>query len=74
MDWIFDEYDAVCAQLMEEGCRLHHESSCRGYVSRRHDGCKVQDYEGRFGEGYKLLRPRYDSTQYCWVEYWIRED
>lgn len=57
-------------------CEERHTSSRRGYVSRRpnEDGTygKVFDYNGRFGEGYVLVRPRWDSTQYVYVTYFIK--
>ena len=51
----------------------HHTASCRGYVSRKSDGV-VEEYHGRFGDGYKVLHPRWDTTTYCWVSYYIRKD
>lgn len=57
-------------------CEEHHTSSMRGYVSRKpnEDGTygKVCEYNGRFGEGYVLLTPRWDTTNYVYVTYFIR--
>ena len=47
-----------------------HTSSERGYVSRKSTGY-VQSYKGKFGTGYKLLTPRFDTTQYCDVTYFV---
>lgn len=52
--------------------KLHHTASRRGYVSRKSEG-KVEPYEGRFGKGYIIVRPRIDTTQYVYVEYYIEE-
>lgn len=50
----------------------HHTASKRGYVSRRLDG-KVIPYAGKFGAGYIVLRPRWDSSQYVWCTYYIHK-
>lgn len=54
---------------------LHHTGSRRGYVSRKAnvDELKAQKYDGRFGTGYTVEMPRFDSTQYVDVEYWIEK-
>lgn len=51
---------------------IHHTASRRGYISRKSDG-KIEPYEGRFGVGYILLTPRYDTTQYVNIIYYIRK-
>ena len=51
---------------------LHHIASRRGYISRKSAG-KVETYKGRFGEGYIILRPRWDTTNYIFVEYYIAD-
>lgn len=50
--------------------QLHHTASCRGYVSRKSDGI-VKTYDGKFGKGYVILRPRFDTTQYVYCDYYI---
>lgn len=51
---------------------LHHVGSRRGYVSRKTDGF-VEEYDGRFGRGYRVIRPRYDTTNYVAVWYYIEK-
>lgn len=51
----------------------HHTASEMGYVSRRREP-EVHPYRGRFGEGYKVLSPRWDTTQYVYVTYYIRKE
>ena len=46
-----------------------HTASRRGYVSRKQDGVVIP-YIGRFGVGFAILRPRYDTTQYCYIDYY----
>jgi hypothetical protein len=53
--------------------RYHHAASRRGYVSRRGNGV-VKPYKGRFGEGYIVLLPRWDTTSYVHVVYYIKVD
>ena len=56
----------------EEGLREHHTSKAQGYVSRKSGGFAIP-YKGRFGEGYKYFSPRYDSSRYCDVTYYVKE-
>lgn len=50
----------------------HHYASRRGYESRKSEG-HVEPYEGRFGKGYILVTPRWDTTSYVWIEYYIEK-
>ncbi len=51
--------------------RYHHSASRRGYVSRKEINGVVETYNGKFGKGYMLLIPRWDTTQYVTVEYYV---
>lgn len=51
--------------------RLHHMATHQGYVSRKTQGT-ISYYNGRFGEGYKVCYPRWDTSYYMWVAYYIR--
>ena len=51
----------------------HHTASRLGYVSRRTKGL-VLPYRGRFGIGYIALTPRWDTSRYVWVHYYIQAD
>lgn len=50
--------------------KYHHTGSRRGYESRKGDG-RVERYRGRFGEGFAIIAPRRDTTQYVNIEYYI---
>ena len=52
---------------------LHHTSYALGYVSRKavYDDLPVHPYKGRFGTGYTVDLPSYESTQYCRRQYYI---
>lgn len=55
---------------IRETMKLHHIGSRRGYESRKGEG-HVEEYSGRFGTGYIIVTPRWDTTQYVNVEYYI---
>lgn len=52
---------------------LHRTSYARGYVSRKanYDDLPVHPYKGRFGTGYTVDLPSYESTRYCRRQYYI---
>ena len=54
-------------------CTYHHTAAYKRYVSRKEAGV-VSDYKGKFGEGYTIDCPRWDTTNFCWREYWIKKD
>ena len=53
---------------------LHHTSMTRGYVSRVGDTCIIAPYDGKFGKGYTVKTPRWDTTNYCDISYYITKD
>lgn len=53
----------------------HHTAICAGYISRRENALvHVDKYSGRYGAGYKVYSPRYDTTRFCDVSYYIRPE
>lgn len=54
--------------------RFHHRAAGRGYVSRKKPEGVVVLYRGRFGRGIAILKPRWDTTRYILVEYYIAQD
>ena len=54
-------------------CKHHHTATFRGYVSRKSEGI-VSEYEGKFGKGYIIDLPNWDSTRYAYRSYWIEEE
>jgi hypothetical protein len=50
--------------------RKSHTSKTRGYVSRKTDG-RAQTYSGKFGKGFVVYTPNWDSTQFCFVTYYV---
>lgn len=49
----------------------HHTSSKRGYISRKTEGI-IKPYKGKFGEGFVVMLPRWDTTQYYYIQYYIK--
>ena len=47
-----------------------HTSRCRGYISRKLES-KIFIYNGKFGKGYKVLTPNWESTRYCFITYYL---
>ena len=58
--------------LKSENCKYHHEASIRYYASRRVGG-EIRPYKGKFGEGYGVIIPRYDTNNYSYIHYYIKE-
>lgn len=54
-------------------CRYHHTSTAAGYVSVKCEETDPIPYKGRFGDGYVIRIHNPESTQYCYVQYWIKE-
>lgn len=73
--YIDDETMIRTIELMaEEGeIKHHHTATRRGYVSRKKTG-EVELYKGRYGTGYIIKRPRWDSTNYVYYDYYIIEE
>ena len=45
-------------------------SMCRGYVSRKIEGY-AEPYKGRYGIGYCVYRPNWESTRYSFITYYV---
>ena len=50
---------------------FHHSATAGGYVSRMKKEGIVQEYEGQFGKGCAIRNPRWDTTRYVRIEYYI---
>lgn len=62
------------SELQAAGYQLVKTSSMQGYVSRKtdNDDRTATPYKGKYGEGYTVGLPRWDTTRYCYVEYWVK--
>jgi hypothetical protein len=51
-----------------------HTSKIRGYVTRKAGYTPTpQPYKGKFGEGWTVKTPRWDTTRFCNITYFIRK-
>lgn len=48
----------------------HHTAKYRGYVSRKLSGI-VSAYDGRYGKGFVVLTPNWQSSQYAYKTYYV---
>lgn len=65
---------AEIEKMVESGVLYeHHTSYARGYVSRKMKWSELEgeEYKGKFGEGFKVYSPNFNSTNYCYVTYYI---
>lgn len=51
---------------------LHHRATAKGYVSRKTQGY-VKEYSGRFGKGYAVFEPRFDTTRFVYITYYVEK-
>lgn len=58
-------------QLIKLGYREHHTATERGYISRKIDHVTTE-YNGRFGSGYKVHYPRFDTNNFHYVTYYVK--
>ena len=59
--------------MHDNGYIEHHTALMRGYVSRKKDYV-IKPYVGRFGIGFKVLKPRFDTTQYIDCTYFVLQE
>ena len=59
--------------------KLHHTAWTRGYISRKDkrtaqelfDAGKRTPYNGKYGKGYTVETPAYNSTMYHYITYFV---
>ena len=56
--------------MNNNGYVMHHKALMRGYVSRKKDYV-IKPYVGRFGIGFKVLQPRFDTSRYVHCTYFV---
>lgn len=59
-------------EIEDAGYKLHHTARAQGYVSRKDNTVVITPYSGKFGDGYKVKKPAFDSTRYCFVSYYVK--
>ncbi len=65
-------YESLVKDIEAKGYKLHHTAWTMGYVSRKSDVVS-KSYNGRFGNGYTIERPSWDSTRYHLVDYFVKQ-
>lgn len=50
----------------------HHTASRLGYCSRKISGY-AEPYKGKFGKGYIWVSPRFDTTRFCNITYFVED-
>ena len=76
------ELTIECSALEEEikrRCYLYKRSLFKGYITRKTDSegsyvIKIYRYIGRYGKGYAIFTPNWNTRNYVYVEYWIERD
>lgn len=66
-----EELKSAINTLVQNGYSLHHTSVTAGYVSRK-AWARIELYEGRFGKGFRLLEPRYDTSRFVYCAYYVK--
>ena len=59
-------------ELINQGYRLHHIAVKSGYVSRKLKDGIIEAYNGRFGNGYVVKKPNFESTRYYFISYYVK--
>jgi hypothetical protein len=60
------------ADLEDAGYKKTHTSLTLGYVTRKGNVEVIERYKGRFGEGYTVKTTNNNSSQYCYITYYVR--
>lgn len=75
MDKIIIETDAIdCGEFLQShpGYICHHSAFVRAYV--KVGKMKIEEYNGKFGVGFKLIYHNYFSNNYSPCFYIVKED
>ena len=59
-------------ELTNKGYYLHHTALSHGYISRKNKSGIIEEYDGRFGKGYTVKKPNFESTRYYQISYYVK--
>lgn len=59
-------------ELINQGYKLHHTAMKSGYISRKNKDGIIEKYDGRFGKGFTVSKPNFESTRYYFISYYIK--
>jgi len=66
---------AMTVEQVKQECYWHHTSWAKGYLSRKNGGeHKIYSYDGKYGKGYTVEHPSWESTRYHYISYYIFKD
>lgn len=65
------KYNAFVNAMLLNGYKIAKLSTMAGYISRKLIAL-IQPYEGKFGKGYIVHKPRYDNTGYHDIYYLVK--
>lgn len=63
----------ITKEYLEKNYKRLHTASRRGYESRKGNGY-AEGYKGRYGNGYVWVSPRWDTTSYVNITYYVKEN
>jgi hypothetical protein len=70
--WDWDRWKSQAEFEADPTYINHHTASRRGYESRKGNG-HCEPYSGRFGKGFIWVSPRWDTSSYVYVTYYIKK-
>ena len=70
---LIETYDNVIRSFMNDhGYRIVKKARRKGYIKRGSGVWLVANYNGRYGTGYSVFLPSYDSSRFVYVLYFIK--
>ena len=62
----------IMSFMTDHGYRMVKKARRKGYIKRGLGVYLVSNYSGRYGTGYSVFQPAYDSSRYVYVLYFIK--
>lgn len=63
-------YDDLLEEADTDTLHKVQTAYAKGYFPRKREPA-IENYKGRYGEGYKVHLPAYNTSRYHIVEYWV---
>lgn len=65
-------YNSIMSFMTDYGYRIVKKARRKGYIKRGSGVWLVANYNGRYGTGYSVFLPSYDSSRFVYVLYFIK--
>lgn len=65
--------DYLNSKLKPHGFKYHHTAIAYGYEKRTGGEFRVEPYNGKFGTGFVVHCPKYDSSAFHYIRYFLKE-